>query len=285
MKQIDNSNNNELKLTIGFSPCPNDTYIFNAMINGLIPSGGIEYKSVMKDVEELNKLSMAEELDIVKISYFAYSKISEKYQLLRAGGALGSNCGPILISNSKNKIPNKDSKIAIPGFNTTANLLLSLAYPECTNKEAVLFSGIERGVLEGRFDFGLIIHESRFTYELKGLHKVVDLGEYWEGYKNVPIPLGAIAVKRSLPEDVKLRINDSIRDSVKYANQHILQTMEFVKLHSQEMEEEVMKAHINLYVNDYSLDVGTKGRDAVDCLFQEITARDKVTFHQPIFIS
>lgn len=273
------------KITIGFSPCPNDTYIFNAMINGLIPDQEIEYNCIMEDVEVLNKLSMKEELDVVKISYFAFSKISDKYQLLRAGGALGSNCGPILVSNNANKIPNTESRIAIPGYNTTANLLLSLAYPECTNKEAVLFSDIERGVIEGRYDFGLIIHESRFTYESKGLHKIVDLGEYWEEYKNVPIPLGAIAIKRSLPEELKLKINNAIRNSILFANDHLDQTMEFVKLHAQEMEEEVMKAHISLYVNEYSLDVGIKGKEAVDCLFEEIAIRDHATFHKPIFIS
>jgi 1,4-dihydroxy-6-naphthoate synthase len=282
MTQIDNK---KTHLTIGFSPCPNDTYIFNAMINGLIPNQDLEYNCVMEDVEVLNKLSMKEEIDVVKISYFAYSKISEKYQLLRAGGALGSNCGPILVSNSKGEKPTPESLIAIPGFNTTANLLLSLAYPECTFKEAVLFSDIESGVIEGRYDFGLIIHESRFTYKSKGLHKVMDLGEYWEGYKNLPIPLGAIAIKRSLPEDVKLRINNYIRDSILFANDHVTKTMEFVKVHAQEMQEEVMKAHINLYVNDYSLDVGTKGKEAVDCLFEEISFRDKVVFHKPIFIS
>lgn len=266
-------------LTLGFSPCPNDTFIFGALMNNYVMDKTLGFQYVLEDVEYLNKAALAGDLDVVKVSYFAYSKLSETYQLLTAGGALGNNCGPLLIAFGDEKIPNADSKIAIPGHNTTANLLLSLAYPECQNKVEVHFSTIEKGVLDGSHDFGLIIHESRFTYADKGLSKVRDLGEFWEETTGTPIPLGAIAIKRSLPEHVKQRVNKLIQSSLAFAHAHPFKIMPIVKQHAQEMNEDVMMAHIRLYVTDFSHAVGDKGKMAASRLFHEIET--KMDIKQP----
>lgn len=207
-------------LTLGFSPCPNDTFIFGALMNGLVKDKTVAFQYLLEDVEYLNKAALAGDLDVVKVSYFAYTKLAGHYQLLTAGGALGNNCGPLLVAASPGKVPNEQSRIAIPGVNTTANLLLSLAYPQCKVKTEVHFSEIEKSVTDGLYDFGLIIHESRFTYQDRGLHKVTDLGTFWEDKTSTPIPLGAIAVKRSLPEHIKQRVNDLVAKSLEYAWEH-----------------------------------------------------------------
>ena len=257
-----------MNLTLGFSTCPNDTFIFDAMVNGRIDTEGLRFELHLADVEELNRLAFKAVIDITKISYHAFAYLSEAYQLLTAGSALGFGNGPLLIS--KHKIYSdelNDLKIAIPGKYTTANLLLSLAYPNLKNKKEYLFSDIEEVILSGEADAGVIIHENRFTYLSKGLKKIIDLGEYWEQQNGLPIPLGGIIVKRSLPQEIRLTINRILRRSVEYAFQNPNDSLPFVHKHAQSMDEAVMRSHIQLYVNDFSLDLGTKGKEAITTLY------------------
>lgn len=272
------------KITLGFSPCPNDCFIFDAMIHGKIDTEGLQFEVVMEDVEALNKKAFKGELDITKLSFFAFAHLTKTYQLLNSGSALGNGCGPLLITNYRLQITDYkisnllpiaigtaicNYKIAIPGKYTTANFLLSLAFPEATNKMEMLFSDIEDAVLNGKADAGLIIHENRFTYEQKGLKKIIDLGEYWETLTNAPIPLGGIVVKRDLPNELKLKIDRVLRKSVEFAFANPKSSLNFVKANAQEMSEEVMYKHIGLYVNDYSIDLGKEGRKAIEILFDK----------------
>lgn len=256
------------KLTLGFSPCPNDCFIFDALIHNKIDTEGLQFEMVMEDVEALNQKAFQAALDITKLSYHAYAYLTKPYQLLDAGSALGKNCGPLLIANSKLQISNS-IKIAIPGKYTTANFLLSLAFPDAKNKTEMLFSEIEEAVLSGKADAGLIIHENRFTYEQKGLKKIIDLGEYWETLTNTPIPLGGIVIKRNLPDDIKKKVNRVLRKSVEYAFANPKSSFNFVKVHAQEMSEEVMYKHIDLYVNKFSIDLGSEGKGAIKLLFDK----------------
>lgn len=258
-----------MKLTLGFSPCPNDTFIFDAMIHGKIDTEGLSFEVLMADVEELNQKAFDRDLDITKLSYHAFAYLLDDYCLLDAGSALGKNCGPLLIAKkplSKEQIAM--AKIAIPGKYTTANFLLSLAYPKATNKVELLFSDIESAVLSGEVDAGLIIHENRFTYQEKGLIKIVDLGEFWETTTQQPIPLGGIVIKKSLPDDIQQKINRVMQRSVRYALENPRETKNFVSQYAQEMEEEVMYKHIRLYVNDYTVDLGQKGKQAIRTMFE-----------------
>ena len=257
-----------MNLTLGFSTCPNDTFIFDAMVNGRINTEGLLFNVHLADVEELNRMAFSAEIDISKVSYHAFAYLSDAYQLLTSGSALGFGNGPLLIS--KHKIyPDevKELKIAIPGKYTTANLLLSLAYPHLNQKTEYLFSDIEEVILSGEMDAGVIIHENRFTYRSKGLRKIVDLGELWEQQYGLPIPLGGIIVKRNLPEDIRHKINRVLHRSVEYALQNPNDSLPFVRQHAQSMEESVMQSHIRLYVNDFSVDLGVKGREAIDTLY------------------
>lgn len=257
-----------MKLSLGFSPCPNDTFIFYAMLHGKIDTEGLEFEALLADVEELNTKAFAKELDITKLSYHAYGHLLEDYSLLHAGSALGNNCGPLLIAKEHlEKEAIKKAKIAIPGKLTTANFLLSLAYPEATKKEAVLFSDIENAVLDGSFDAGLIIHENRFTYAEKGLKKLIDLGEYWESSTNLPIPLGGIVIRRALPTDIQQKVNRVMQRSVAYAFANPEETKPYVRAHAQEMDEAVMYQHIDLYVNEFTKNLGEKGKAAIEKLF------------------
>lgn len=259
--------------TLGFSPCPNDCFIFDALIHHKIDTEGLQFNVVMQDVEALNQKAFREELDITKLSYHAYAYLTKQYQLLDAGSALGKGCGPLLIAKSDemkdDKLKIKNAKIAIPGKYTTANFLFSLAFPDAKNKVELLFSEIEDAVLNGKADAGLIIHENRFTYEQKGLKKIIDLGEYWETLTKAPIPLGGIAIKRSLPDDLKQKVNRVLRKSVEYAFANPKSSFNFVKAHAQEMSAEVMYKHIDLYVNKFSLDLGKEGKRAIQLLFDK----------------
>lgn len=258
-----------MKLTLGFSPCPNDTFIFDAMIHGRIDTEGLEFEVFLGDVEELNRRAGVADLDITKLSYHAYAHLTEKYILLDAGSALGNNCGPLLIAQSPILPENiSDLKIAIPGKLTTANFLLSLAFPNATQKVEMLFSEIESAVLNGNVDAGLIIHENRFTYAEKGLVKLIDLGEYWEQSTGMPIPLGGIVIKRDLPESILHKVNRIIRRSVEYAWDNPAASESFIAQHAQEMDPAVRRQHIELYVNQYSADLGKRGREAVSNLFK-----------------
>lgn len=258
-------------MKIGFSPCPNDTFIFDALINKNIKPE-LQLEAYLADVDELNRNAIAGKLEISKISFGVLAAVSEQYQVLDAGSALGFGCGPLLISREPiEAIAEKINhlKIAIPGKSTTANLLLSMAFPAALNKEVYVFSDIEEAVLSGKVDAGLIIHENRFTYQKKGLHKVIDLGAYWEEQTGLPIPLGCIAVKRYLPKELKKEIGFAIRISVEQAFANPEGTMPYVATHAQEMEPDVMKQHIALYVNEFSISLGEKGRAAIERLMLE----------------
>jgi 1,4-dihydroxy-6-naphthoate synthase len=258
-----------MRLTLGFSPCPNDTFIFDAMVHGKIDNEGLEFDYFIADVEELNKKALAGEVDITKTSYHAYAYVSHKYLILDAGSALGYGNGPLVIS--KEKIETSallNSRIAIPGKFTTANLLFSLAWPEATNKAEYLFSDIEDALLNTEVDAGLIIHETRFTYFKKGLHKIADLGEYWERLTGMPIPLGAIIINRDVPEDISLKVNRIVQRSLEYANKNSDSSSDFVIANAKEMDRTVMNSHIRLFVNEFSLSLGKTGRKAVHALFR-----------------
>jgi len=257
-----------MKLTLGFSPCPNDTFIFDALVHHKIDTEGLDFEVVFSDVEQLNKWAFQGKLDITKLSYNAFTHCVNNYILLDSGSALGNNCGPLLIKRP-NTILTNDSKIAIPGKYTTANMLLNIAFPNNQNKVETLFSEIENQVLEGIVDLGLIIHESRFTYKEQGLEKVSDLGEFWETETKLPIPLGGIVMKRELPFSEQVKIERVLRKSVEYAFENPNSSVNFVKCHAQEMEKEVVDAHIALYVNDYSISLGEQGRKAVKLLFEK----------------
>lgn len=263
-----------MKLSLGFSPCPNDTYIFDAMIHGKIDTEGLAFEVKLGDVEELNQLAFAGKLDITKLSYHAFAYLTDKYCLLDAGSALGNNCGPLLIAKEyKTKSEIVNGKIAIPGKYTTANFLLGYAYPEAQNKVETLFSDIESAVLNETVDAGLIIHENRFTYQDKGLVKIMDLGEYWETNTQMPIPLGGIVVRRDLPIDIQQRVNRVMQRSVEFAFANPKSSLPFVRAHAQEMDESVMYQHIDLYVNDFTKDLGERGRAAVQHLFEVATEK------------
>ena len=257
-----------MKLTLGFSPCPNDTFIFDAMVHHKIDTEGLDFEVVFADVEQLNKWAFQGKLDITKLSYNAFTHCVNDYALLDSGSALGNKCGPLLIKKP-NTILTKECKIAIPGKYTTANMLLEIAFPNHQNKVETLFSEIENEVLKGSVDAGLIIHENRFTYQEKGLEKVKDLGEFWEMETALPIPLGGIVVKRSLPIEIQKKIERVLRKSVKYAFANPNSSADYVQCHAQEMEKQVVDAHIALYVNDYSITLGEQGRKAVEKIFEK----------------
>lgn len=259
-----------MKLSLAFSPCPNDCFMFDAMVHDRIDTEGLEFSATLADIEALNHSTFAGEPDVSKLSFHAYAYCTDSYVLLDAGSALGRNCGPLLIARrpiAREEVERGQISIAIPGKYTTANFLCGLAFPAAQNKTEVLFSEIEPALLAGKFDAGVIIHENRFTYQAKGLRKIVDLGEFWEAETGAPIPLGGIVVKRSLPDDVKQAINRVMRRSVEYAFAHRNASLPYVRAHAQEMSEEVMYQHIDLYVNEYSVDLGRDGRRAVEVLF------------------
>jgi 1,4-dihydroxy-6-naphthoate synthase len=271
-----------MKLSLGFSPCPNDTFIFDALVNKKIDREGLEFDPVLEDVETLNQWSFEGKLDISKLSYPAFFQNLDKYVLLNSGAALGKGVGPILIS--KYEVRNQQSEIektlvALPGLHTTANLLFSFAYPKAKKKIFMRFDKIEdfvsmdssklspNGDLPAAAVLGVIIHENRFTYRQKGLHKVVDLGEYWEQKMNMPIPLGGIAVKRSIDKLTRTKVDKLIRKSIEYAFCDYPVITDYVKQHSQEMSQEVMRQHIDLYVNGFSIDLGNEGKIAITVLY------------------
>lgn len=263
-----------MKLRLGFSPCPNDTFIFEALVNKRIDTAGIDYDWFLADVEELNHMALEGSVDITKMSYHAYAFAAANYLLLDSGGALGRGNGPLLISRRKifpDEVNNLN--IAIPGKYTTANLLFSIAWPEAQNKREYLFSDIPEAVLSGKADAGLIIHETRFTYQSMGLKKIVDLGRYWEEFSGLPIPLGAIVVNRNLSEIIALKVNDTIKRSIEYAWRNPASSEAFIKENAREVKEGVINDHIGLYVNNFSLSLGKEGHTAIEKLFS--VAREK----------
>ena len=259
-----------MKLTLGFSPCPNDTFIFDAMVNGQVDTHGITFDYVMEDVETLNLWAEQGKLDITKLSYNTFIHIANQYALLHSGSALGEGVGPLLVAKQSLDMAKINGyKIAIPGFNTTANLLLSLAFPQAKHKTELVFNEIESAVINGDFDAGLIIHEGRFTYQKKGLTKLIDLGDWWEQTTHAAIPLGGIVMRRSFDTQLCATVDKIIKDSLAWSWQRYPQLTRFVTDNAQEMEEDVMRQHIKLYVNDYTTDLGETGRKAIATLFEK----------------
>jgi 1,4-dihydroxy-6-naphthoate synthase len=252
-------------VTLGFSPCPNDTYIFNALVHGNIPLSGVSLASVhLEDVETLNEWALHGRLDISKLSFHAFGHVATRYTLLQAGAALGRGCGPLLITGNGDKPRNMaDWKIAIPGTYTTAALLLRLFQPTCRHLMVMRFDRIMQAVIAGTVDAGVIIHESRFTYQDLGLRCIQDLGEWWEHATGLPIPLGCIAIKKTLPDVVREEVDAAIAASIHWADEHPDEGWGYIRAHAQEMDPQVMRSHIDLYVNQYSKGLGQEGLHAV----------------------
>lgn len=254
-----------MDFTLGFSPCPNDTFIFDALVNKKIDTGDFHFNVRLEDVETLNELAKKNVLDFTKISYGVLPLVASNYKVLNSGSALGKGVGPLLIS----KIPVdfeqvENYTIAIPGENTTAHLLFSLAFPNAKKKVFKRYDEIESAVLGSDEMLGVIIHENRFTYMNRGLHKIVDLGNYWEEKTSLPIPLGGIVGKKNLDENILKHVDSLIKKSIEYSFNNYPFISDYIKKHSQEMEEEVMKKHIDLYVNDYTIDLGDNGKNAIE---------------------
>jgi len=258
-----------MQLTLGFSPCPNDTFIFDAIVHRRIDTEGLEFDYLVADVEKLNRRALSGSIDITKISIHAYAFAAPNYLILDSGSALGHGNGPLLIS--KRKLDTSElvnAHIAIPGRFTTANLLLSIAWPEALNKTEYLFSDIEEALMKGEVDAGLIIHETRFTYHKKGLLKIADLGEYWEKLTNLPVPLGTIVINRRIPAATAMKVNRIIRRSLDYAYRDPGASYDFIRENAKDMESQVVNNHIKLFVNNYTLNLGTEGKNAISELFR-----------------
>jgi 1,4-dihydroxy-6-naphthoate synthase len=277
-----------MTLTLGFSPCPNDCFMFDAIVHRRIDLEGLDFTVAMDDVETLNRAAFAGSIDVSKLSCHAYAYCADRFALLDAGSALGRGCGPLLISRrpiDTDEVARGALRIAIPGRYTTANLLLGLAFPAARTTVELVFSAIEGAVLDGSVDAGVIIHENRFTYAARGLRKVIDLGDYWERETGAAIPLGSIAVKRSLPIEAQRAVNRVMRRSVEYAFANPQASRAFVRAHAQEMAEDVMAQHIALYVNDYSIDLGAEGRRALEVLFARGAAAGVIApVREPLFL-
>ena len=276
-----------MTLTLGASPCPNDCFIIDAIVHRRIDLEGLEFDLRLDDVEALNRAAFAGRLDVTKLSYHAFAFCADRFVALNAGSALGRNCGPLLISKRQidpEEVSGGGLAIAIPGKYTTANFLLGFAFPAAANRTEMVFSDIEGAVLSGAVDAGVIIHENRFTYAAKGLRKIIDLGEHWEQRTGFPIPLGGIVASRTLPPDVIARVDRIFRRSVEFAFANPDASLPFVREHAQEMSEQVMRQHIELYVNEYSVDLGPDGRRAVNLLLERVAAgRADSPRGQPLF--
>jgi len=258
-------------VSLAFSPCPNDTFIFYALVHGKVDLEGLRFDFRMTDVEELNRWALEKRTDMIKVSFHAWLSVRDQYRLLDSGSAMGFGNGPLVVAGSR--IPDDriaDAIVALPGEHTTAHLLFSIAFPEAKNKVFMLFSEIEDAILSGKADAGVIIHENRFTYETKGLVRIMDLGEYWEALTACPVPLGGIAACEGLGEELLGKLNRIMRRSVQYAMDHPAEPMGFVREHAQEMDEALMKKHIALYVNRFTLNPGEDGRRAIKTLIDFI---------------
>lgn len=255
-------------LSLGYSPCPNDTFIFYGMMHGQIETENLLFKELLLDVETLNQKALHTELDISKVSYHAFGHLRKDYCMLRAGGALGKGCGPLLVAKEQYSIEElRGKRIAVPGKLTTAYLLLQLFDSSFILHPSSLFvmpfNKILESVKNNEVDAGLIIHESRFTYHLYRLKQIIDLGEWWEKETGFPIPLGGIAAKRALGKELLTKVNNILKQSVEFAMKNRDKPMSYIKEHAQELSEKVINQHIDLYVNNYSLDIGEDGEGAV----------------------
>ena len=254
-------------LSLAISPCPNDTFIFDPLIHNRIDLDGLKFNYELHDVESLNNMALNGGIDMIKVSFFTYLLLQQNFVLLDSGSAMGFGNGPLLISKNKYTLEDLPGlRVAIPGRYTTAHMLFRIASPGVKNKEFMMFSEIEDAILTGRVDAGVIIHENRFTYEQKGLQKILDLGKYWEQLTGSPIPLGGIIARKGLGYNTINKLNRIMHRSVEYAMKHPAEAMAFVREHSQEMDEEVMKKHIHLYVNENTLSLGTGGKVALSKL-------------------
>jgi 1,4-dihydroxy-6-naphthoate synthase len=260
-----------MKLSLGFSPCPNDTYIFDALVNNKIDTGGLSFDVYLEDVQTLNEWALEGKLQCSKISYGVLPLLLDQYKLLNAGGALGVGVGPLLITRTpeKNMEDSSNWTVAIPGRHTTAHVLFSKAFPQVTQKRFMLFHEIESAVLSGEVDAGVIIHENRFTYQQKGLHKIIDLGAYWEETTRSAIPLGGIVVHQSVNKKIAQQLNQLIVQSILYSDRQYPLLSDFIQKHAQAMSDEVMRQHIGLYVNEYSKDLGETGKKAIHSFIEE----------------
>lgn len=258
------------EIELGFSPCPNDTFIFDALVNNKIDTEGLQFNAVLEDVQTLNQWALQGKLTVTKLSYGVLPLVAERYNLLNSGSALGRGVGPLLICKKNFDKTNEkiaQQPIAIPGENTTAHLLFSLAYPAAKNKVFVRYDEVEDFVLQGK-GLGVIIHENRFTYQDKGLDKIQDLGDYWETHTGSAIPLGGIVVKKELDTELQQKIDRLIRKSIEFAFANYPLLNDYIRLHAQEMSEDVMRKHIDLYVNDFSVDLGNEGKKAIATLLE-----------------
>lgn len=276
-----------MQLTLGFSPCPNDTFIFDAMVNKKIDTEGFEFEVMLEDVQTLNQWALQGKLDITKLSYGVLPLVLDQYIVLNSGSALGKGVGPLLISNSGIVMQEVEQQlIAIPGENTTAHLLFSLAFPNAKNKIFLRYDEIENFVLANK-GLGVIIHENRFTYKEKGLHKIIDLGDYWETETGNAIPLGGIVIKKDIELITQKKVDALIKKSIEYAFVKYPALNDYIRCHAQEMSEDVMRQHIDLYVNNYSLDLGDLGKAAINELLkvhQNLTGTVKANVEN-IFLS
>ena len=272
-------------LKLAISTCPNDTFMFEALLNQRVDTRGYKFEINLADIDELNQMALNNSADITKLSISAYSQVSQHYQLLRSGAAIGFSNGPLIVSKSKiypEELPYIN--IAIPGENTTANLLLSNLYPQVKSKTVYLFSDIEEAILDGEVDAGVIIHETRFTYKNRGLQLVSDLGDEWEKQMHMPLPLGAIAIKRDFLNRVKHDIQQILAQSVQYALNNPKESYSFVKKHAQALDDDVIRKHIELYVNGLSTWVNAKGETAIRKMLSIAINENELTLLEPIFI-
>jgi 1,4-dihydroxy-6-naphthoate synthase len=259
-------------ITLGFSPCPNDTFIFNGLINGPLEIPGHTLNERLHDVETLNRMAFDETLDVTKLSFFAWLMVKQHYRLLDCGGALGFGCGPVVIARRKmTRGDMAGCRIAIPGQWTTAHLLFRLWAPEARQRIFMAYHQIFDAIRQGRADCGVIIHESRFTFELEGFCQVMDLGAFWERRTRLPIPLGCIAVHKRIGPSVVHHLESQIRESIAMAQADPAAALPYIRSHAQEMTRSVLGAHIETFVNAFSLSLGSRGRAAVDAL--ELEAR------------
>lgn len=259
-----------MKLSLSISPCPNDTFMFDAMLNGRIDTEGLRFEVTFNDIEELNgRLMRGGSLrpDISKASYALLPSIAKEYGALCSGSALGRANGPLLVAADPSiNTDNPKMRIAVPGLHTTANMLLSTLYPHLTDKRPYLFSEIAEAVASGECDAGVLIHEGRFVFRRYGLSLLSDLGADWEQTTGMPLPLGVIVADRTLPDSIAEKADRVLKRSIEYAFAHPAESLPFIKTHAREMDDEVIAKHIELFVNEYSLDIGMEGAAAVERL-------------------
>ena len=259
------------KLTLGFSPCPNDTYMMYGLLHGQVPACSAEFEAHILDVEELNKAAMVSEFDVTKLSFKAYYDVCDEYELLSAGAALGRGNGPLLIHDQPIKQKDLSTQtVAVPGMQTTATFLLQFAFPEIIKLKPYLFSDIEAAVRQKQVDAGVIIHETRFMYAERGFQLFSDLGAVWEERTGMAIPLGCFVVKKSLPDEIKMQLSDWIKTSIQYADSHYNVVLQYIKKFAQELDNEVIKKHVEMFVNENSKALGEQGEAAVLRLFAEL---------------